>query len=105
MEKRAKMGDVASRISNYSIITSDNPRGEDPIEIIKDIESGFGGSHYEVLEDRREAIAKGVSYLAPGDVLLIAGKGHETYQEVDGVRLPFNDVECAAEHLELRRVA
>ena len=49
IDKRAKMGDVASRISNYSIITSDNPRGEDPIEIIKDIESGFGGSHYEVL--------------------------------------------------------
>ena len=91
MEKRAKMGDVASRISNYSIITSDNPRGEDPIEIIKDIESGFGGSHYEVLEDRREAIAKGVSYLAPGDVLLIAGKGHEDYQMVGKDRLDFDD--------------
>ena len=77
LEKRAKMGDVASRFSNYSIITSDNPRSEDPMEIIKGIESGFGGSHYEILEDRREAIAKGVSYLAPGDVLLIAGNTFE----------------------------
>ena len=91
LEKRAKMGDVASRFSNYSIITSDNPRSEDPMEIIKGIESGFGGSHYEILEDRREAIAKGVSYLAPGDVLLIAGKGHEDYQMVGKDRLEFDD--------------
>ena len=75
------------------------------MEIIKGIESGFGGSHYEILEDRREAIAKGVSYLAPGDVLLIAGKGHEDYQEIDGVRLPFNDAEHAVQNLQQRQAA
>ena len=91
VEKRAKMGAVASHYSHYSIITSDNPRSEDPKEIINDIVAGFGGSHYEVLEDRREAIAQGVSYLAPGDVLLIAGKGHEDYQIIGKDRMDFDD--------------
>lgn len=89
--KRAQMGNVAARIANYVIITSDNPRNESPSKIIRDIESGFEGTHYEIVEDRREAIALGVSYLLPGDILLIAGKGHETYQEVSGERTAFDD--------------
>ena len=101
-EKRAKMGAVASRISNYSIITSDNPRNEPPSDIIKDIVEGYKGDHYEVLEDRHEAIAQGVSYLAPGDILLIAGKGHEDYQLLGNERIEFDDRIIAGQMLNDR---
>jgi len=100
--KRPQMGNVAARIANYTIITSDNPRSESPADIISEIESGFEGTNYEIVEDRREAIALGVSYLLPGDILLIAGKGHETYQEISGQRTEFDDRIVAGQMLSDR---
>jgi UDP-N-acetylmuramyl-tripeptide synthetase len=103
--KRAEMGAVACRFADRVVVTSDNPRSEAPEEIISDILSGCEAGSPVIEVDRAAAIAFAVSEADVGDIVLIAGKGHETYQEVDGVRLPFNDVECAAENLELRRAA
>ena len=100
--KRPRMGNVAASIAHYTIITSDNPRSESPAEIISEIESGFEGTNYEIVEDRREAIALGVSYLLPGDILLIAGKGHERYQEISGQRTEFDDRIVAGQMLSDR---
>jgi UDP-N-acetylmuramoyl-L-alanyl-D-glutamate--2,6-diaminopimelate ligase len=93
--KRPVMGEIATRLSDYAIITSDNPRSEDPLEIIKEILSGVSGNGYRVVPDRREAIALGVQMAVPGDIFIIAGKGHEEYQEIEGVRHPFSDREIA----------
>ena len=93
--KRPVMGEIATRLSDYAIITSDNPRSEDPMEIITQIVSGVSGDGYRVIPDRREAIALGVEMAVPGDIFLIAGKGHEEYQEIKGVRHPFSDREIA----------
>jgi len=93
--KRPVMGEIATRLSDYAIITSDNPRSEDPVEIIQQIVSGVSGNGYCVVPDRREAIALGVEMAAPGDIVLIAGKGHEEYQEIKGVRHPFSDRKIA----------
>jgi UDP-N-acetylmuramoyl-L-alanyl-D-glutamate--2,6-diaminopimelate ligase len=98
--KRPVMGAIAARLSDYAIITSDNPRSEDPAEIIKEILSGVSGDRYCVVPDRREAIALGVEMAAPGDVLLIAGKGHEEYQEIRGMRHPFSDREIAEQAIK-----
>ena len=88
--KRPLMGTVASRHADAVVITSDNPRGEDPSAIIGEINAGMTSAH-EVIEDRREAITHAIAAAGPSDVVLIAGKGHETYQEVAGRRLPFSD--------------
>jgi UDP-N-acetylmuramoyl-L-alanyl-D-glutamate--2,6-diaminopimelate ligase len=88
--KRPLMGTVASRHADAVVITSDNPRGEDPSAIIDEINAGVT-SACEVIEDRREAIAYAIAAAGPSDVVLLAGKGHETYQEVAGRRLPFSD--------------
>lgn len=93
--KRPVMGEIATRLSDYAIITSDNPRSEDPMEIIKEIVSGVSGDGYRIVPDRREAIALGVKMALPGDIFLIAGKGHEEYQEIKGTRYPFSDREIA----------
>jgi len=92
--KRALMGAVASRLADAAIVTSDNPRGEAPRAIIEDILLGMQ-PNYRVVEDRATAIYQAINEARQGDVVLIAGKGHETYQEINGVRLPFNDVEVA----------
>jgi UDP-N-acetylmuramoyl-L-alanyl-D-glutamate--2,6-diaminopimelate ligase len=78
--KRPKMGKVACELSDYSIITTDNPRSEDPQMIIDAICTGFSKENYEVVVDRTQAIHRALSKAADGDVILIAGKGHETYQ-------------------------
>jgi UDP-N-acetylmuramoyl-L-alanyl-D-glutamate--2,6-diaminopimelate ligase len=88
--KRPLMGTVASRHADAVVITSDNPRGEDPSAIIDEINAGVT-SACEVIEDRREAIAYAIAAAGASDVVLLAGKGHETYQEVAGRRLPFSD--------------
>jgi len=93
--KRPVMGEIATRLSDYAIITSDNPRGEDPMEIIKEIVSGLSEGRYRVIPDRREAIALAIEMAVPGDIILIAGKGHEEYQEIKGIRYPFSDREVA----------
>ena len=84
------MGAVASRHADAIVLTSDNPRGEDPAAIMAEISTGVAAV-YEAIEDRREAIAHAIASASAGDVVLLAGKGHETYQEVAGRRLPFSD--------------
>jgi len=93
--KRPLMGAVAERYADYSIITSDNPRKEDPQAIIDEIKTGFSGKNFEVVIDRRDAIFKAVSIAQPRDIILIAGKGHETYQEFSDHTVPFDDVDAA----------
>jgi len=88
--KRPLMGAVASRHADTVVITSDNPRGEDPAAIIADIVAGVSVPHRTIL-DRRAAIAYAIASAAAADVVLIAGKGHETTQETAGLRIPFSD--------------
>ena len=97
--KRPLMGEVATRLSNSTIITSDNPRSENPRAIIEDIVTG-AHPNYEIEVDRSGAIFKMLQLAAPDDVVLIAGKGHETYQEIGSQRLPFDDVQVAREMLK-----
>lgn len=89
--KRAVMGQVAAREADLAIATSDNPRTEDPDRILDDIEEGFEGVAHIRITDRREAIARALALVQPGDTLLLAGKGHETYQVVGTERLPFDE--------------
>ncbi len=99
--KRPKMGAIAGRLADYSILTSDNPRNEDPMDIIRSIETGIRetGASYEVMEDRRSAIARALDLGRDGDVIILAGKGHETYQEISGVKRPFNEKQIVREIL------
>jgi UDP-N-acetylmuramoyl-L-alanyl-D-glutamate--2,6-diaminopimelate ligase len=92
--KRPLMGEVATRLADEVIITSDNPRSENPDSIITDIAAG-AGANYRIEKDRSEAISRAIHCAKKGDVILIAGKGHEAYQEIDGKKLPFSDVEVA----------
>jgi UDP-N-acetylmuramoyl-L-alanyl-D-glutamate--2,6-diaminopimelate ligase len=97
--KRPLMGEVATRLADRVVITSDNPRSENPRAIIDEI---LAGAHpnYAIEEDRATAVLQAISGAAPQDVVLIAGKGHETYQEIGGRRLPFDDAEVAREILQ-----
>jgi UDP-N-acetylmuramoyl-L-alanyl-D-glutamate--2,6-diaminopimelate ligase len=88
--KRALMGAAATRLADNVVITSDNPRSEAPLKIIADIRKGARGD-YAVEPDRRRAITQALRAARRGDVVLIAGKGHENYQEINGVRRPFSD--------------
>jgi UDP-N-acetylmuramoyl-L-alanyl-D-glutamate--2,6-diaminopimelate ligase len=92
-DKRPLMGDVASRLADGVVVTSDNPRGEDPLGIIKEIQLGVGGAPVDVEPDRRAAIELAMSRAEPGDLVVVAGKGHETYQVISGRVLPFDDRE------------
>ncbi len=91
--KRPGMGAVATRLSDLVIITSDNPRSEEPNDIIKEIESGTIRKNYIIEPNRKEAIRKAVAAAREGDIVLIAGKGHEDYQEIKGMRYRFSDKE------------
>ena len=108
--KRPLMGMVAARLSDVVVITSDNPRNEDPERIIEEVKRGADAetrqSNASIVTavDRREAILEAVRGASPGDVVLIAGKGHEKYQEIGGRKLAFDDIEVAREALEARRV-
>lgn len=97
--KRPEMGRIASELSDEIIITSDNPRSEDPFKIIDDIKTGILKTNYKVIENREEAIALTVKSAPENSVILIAGKGHETYQEINGVRNHFSDQEIAKKYL------
>jgi UDP-N-acetylmuramoyl-L-alanyl-D-glutamate--2,6-diaminopimelate ligase len=107
--KRPLMGMVAARLSDVVVITSDNPRSEDPLRIIDEVRRGADAetrqSNAQVITvaDRHEAITHAVTSAAAGDVVLIAGKGHEKYQEIAGRTFPFDDVAVAREALEARR--
>ncbi len=91
--KRAVMGEAAARRADFSILTSDNPRYEDPLDILSEIEKGYRrfSTRYVVVPDRKRAIEYAVDFLEQDDVLLIAGKGGESYQEVMGIKYPFSD--------------
>lgn len=96
--KRPLMGKIAAELADYAVITSDNPRSEDPQEICREIAEGAkasGGAPFVIIVDRREAIRHAISLARAGDLVLIAGKGHETYQEVKGQKLHFDDREEA----------
>lgn len=98
--KRPEMGKIATQKSTLAIITSDNPRTEDPAAIIKEIEAGVepqNFSKYTSIPDRREAIKMAIKFAEPKDIILVAGKGHEAYQEVNGERLHFDDKETIIE--------
>jgi UDP-N-acetylmuramoyl-L-alanyl-D-glutamate--2,6-diaminopimelate ligase len=88
------MGKIAAELSDLAIVTSDNPRSEDPIAIIQDVLQG-AGLDVEIDPDRRSAIERALGLAAAGDIVVIAGKGHETGQEIDGVVHPFDDREVA----------
>jgi UDP-N-acetylmuramoyl-L-alanyl-D-glutamate--2,6-diaminopimelate ligase len=102
--KRPLMGRAAEEWSDHAIITSDNPRTEDPAAITRDIEKGFQNQKYEVIVDRREAIERAIGLAGARDIVLIAGKGHEDYQQFASVTLPFDDVQVAREAIEARPV-
>lgn len=91
--KRAMMGEVAERLAHHVIITSDNPRSEDPERILDDVASGAPNA--QRITDRAEAIRAALAMVQDDDIVLIAGKGHETYQEVAGKREHFSDAEQA----------
>ena len=103
--KRPIMGEIGGRLADLCIITSDNPRNEEPMAIIAAIEEGIRptGKPYEVIEDRREAIRRALSIGQDGDVIVLAGKGHETYQEIKGVKRPFDEKLIVQELLEEMR--
>ncbi|MDQ2866914.1 MAG: UDP-N-acetylmuramoyl-L-alanyl-D-glutamate--2,6-diaminopimelate ligase [Verrucomicrobiota bacterium] len=99
-QKRLLMARVADENADYAIITSDNPRKEDPDAIIAEVEKGFRSSHYEKITDRAAAIARAIALAEPRDVVLIAGKGHETYQEFTDHTIPFDDLQAARRAIE-----
>ena len=91
--KRPIMGEIGGQLADFCILTSDNPRSEDPMQILAAIEKGIKptGKPYTVIENRREAIRYALRMAREGDVLVLAGKGHETYQEINGVKYPFDE--------------
>ena len=102
--KRPVMARIAVELSAQVVLTSDNPRSEDPMVILNEMRAGIApgdAARTWVNPDRREAIRQAVGMARPGDVVLLAGKGHETYQEVQGVKHPFDDVAVLKETLEL----
>lgn len=92
-EKRPRMGEVSGRLASYTIITTDNPRTEKPEDIVKEIEEGIikTKGKYEVIVDRKEAIEKAIKMMGKKDIVILAGKGHETYQEINGKKHPFDE--------------
>src|SRR6267378_1157478 len=94
------MGEMVDRHADYAIITSDNPRKENPDTIIAEIEQGFRSTHYEKIVDRTQAINRAIELARPRDIVLIAGKGHENYQEFADHTIPFDDIQVARRAIE-----
>ena len=99
--KRPMMGEIAGKLADYSILTSDNPRFEEPMDILAAIEQGIKptGAKYETIESRRDAIRQAMEMAVGGDIIVLAGKGHETYLDICGVKLPFDEKEIVGELL------
>ena len=98
------MAAAATEYSDKVILTSDNPRSEDPEQIIRDMEAGLNTAarrKYMSITDRKEAIRTAVNLAGTEDILLVAGKGHEKYQEIKGVKTPFDDKQILLELFEL----
>jgi len=98
--KRPLMAAAVEKEADFAIVTSDNPRREEPEAIIEDIKKGFRGNNYEVIVDRKEAIHRAIALAKPRDIVLLAGKGHENYQEFADHTVPFDDVEIARRAIE-----
>ena len=98
--KRPKMGYVVTELADLAIITNDNPRQENPLGIIKEIKKGITRENYSVVTDRKEAILKALSLAKPGDIVLVAGKGHENCQVLKGKAIPFDDRQVVRECLK-----
>lgn len=100
--RRFEMGEVSGRLADFTVITSDNPRNEEPMDIIADIRQGIGetGGRYIEICDRREAIAYVISHAEEGDLIVLAGKGHEDYQEIRGIKYPMDERVIIRELLE-----
>lgn len=105
MGKRPMMGEIAAKLADYTVLTSDNPRYEDPLDIITDIEKGYRrfSTRYVIVPDRKKAISYALDILKREDVLLICGRGGEEYQEIMGIKYPFNDYTVVEELLEENR--
>ncbi len=103
--RRGRMGETAGRLADFTILTSDNPRREDPERILDDIEAGIRGTGgaYVRIADRREAVRYAVANARKGDILVLAGKGHEAYQEIDGKKYPMSEHELVADAIAYRR--
>ncbi len=103
--KRPLMGETAAKKCDFAVLTSDNPRYEDPMDILAAIEKGYRrfSLKYVVVQDRRAAIAYAIDCLTAGDVLLVAGKGGETYQEIMGIKYPFCDKDIIKNYIEEKR--
>jgi len=101
--KRPKMGHIASVLSNQVVFTSDNPRTEDPEVIIREVEEGVSPENFKKtvsITDRKQAIKTACQLAQPNDIILVAGKGHETYQEINGKRIDFDDYKILEEFLK-----
>ena len=103
--KRPVMGQLAVKHSDYVILTSDNPRTEDPHKILLDIEIGIkkiGAENYTIISDREKAVEAAISMASEGDIILLAGKGHEDYQIIGDEKIHFSDYEVAKKFLDVR---
>ena len=101
--KRPIMGGIAAELSDKAILTSDNPRNEEPEAIIDEMEQGVAPQNYKrilSITDRKQAIKTACQLAQPNDIILIAGKGHETYQEIKGIRHDFDDMKIVKELLD-----
>ncbi len=100
-QKRPIMGKIGGQLADYCVLTSDNPRSEDPMQILNAIEEGIKplGKPYTVIENRKEAIRYAMNMAQEGDIIVLAGKGHETYQEIMGVKRPFDEKQVVQEIL------
>lgn len=98
--KRAMVGEVATRLADEVIFTSDNPRSEDPLRIIEDIAAGAAEGNYQVEVDRALAIYQAIANARSNDIVLIAGKGHEKFQEIKGQKISFSDAEVVQQVLK-----
>ena len=103
-DRRFEMGEVSGRMADFTIITSDNPRFEEPEDIIADIVTGMKRTDgkYITIIDRKEAIAYAIDHGMPGDIIVLAGKGHEDYQEIRGVKYPMDERVLIKEILDER---
>jgi UDP-N-acetylmuramoyl-L-alanyl-D-glutamate--2,6-diaminopimelate ligase len=102
--KRPLMAAASEELSDWSILTSDNPRSEDPVQILSEMRAGLRGNRHEEIVDRTEAIREAVNMARAGDIVLVAGKGHETYQEFADRKIPFDDAAIARGLIEDKRV-
>ena len=103
--RRYEMGEVSGKLADLTIITSDNPRFEEPLDIMADIKIGMAktdGKYVEIC-DRKEAIAYAIAHGQPGDIIVLAGKGHEDYQEIKGVKYPMDERDLIADILKKRK--